>query len=690
MGEKFSETDVTTPKRSRTTKILLLVVLILVCMICVQIGYYYSFNRPFTGLNAMAVVEPDAYSRDVDYKTVYNESQTKAYLPAKENGVRALLAALGPDLLATQDLGRRIPWEKFPTNEESKNFFENTWTPICEIYELDPKAKPTMYGRFPLRDYLIKYGIKGDETSLIAGKPAPAVPDILVAEKSYVEDGQYFYGVLDGGDLFDAENRLASAPWTAEEFPVAARWFEENADYFDLITEAVRQPKFGCWHTILEEKGYCGISYSNALYLRRLTANLGLRANYRLGKGDVSGALEDFESMTLIVDSVFQDENVVTVHYLRGIATGNLAMATPMERAGFPGPTVDECRRVVELVSKYTQGGALDSAFERCVERERFFAMNAIPFMLNERRHGKLGCMTPLLARPINDEKVIRDVYKLWEDTLALDEADRDEVGMLIDELLGDDSVDSIVDFFSGVQAYADRYALRSLAPALAMSAALRRFEATARLKQIAAAILAYEADHGAFPPAFSVDASGKPLLSWRVLILPYLGEDAKALYEEFALDEPWDSEHNRPLLKKIPDVYRRFSDKEPGTTRVAVLLGKESFFDASGVGKKRADVSLAEGGDPDRLALLMTAKNPVPWTEPNSDLDQSALRDAYTASLEWDATSSDGPLQFLAQTFPTDDLYASADGAVGSIPFDERGSSVYFEPTLFGKSTVD
>ena len=55
--------------------------------------------------------------------------------------------------------------------------------------------------------------------------------------------------------------------------------------------------------------------------------------------------------MTLIVDSVFRT-NVVTVHYLPG-SPGNLAMAAYGTRR-VPGPTVDECRRVVELVSKYT------------------------------------------------------------------------------------------------------------------------------------------------------------------------------------------------------------------------------------------------------------------------------------------------------------------------------------------------
>ena len=49
------------------------------------------------------------------------------------------------------------------------------------------------------------------------------------------------------------------------------------------------------------------------------------------------------------------------------------------------------------------------------------------------------------------------------------------------------------------------------------------------------------------FPPAYTADKDGKPLLSWRVLILPYVEQNE--LYKQFHLDEPWDSEHNKPLI---------------------------------------------------------------------------------------------------------------------------------------------
>ena len=56
-------------------------------------------------------------------------------------------------------------------------------------------------------------------------------------------------------------------------------------------------------------------------------------------------------------------------------------------------------------------------------------------------------------------------------------------------------------------------------------------------------------------PPAYLADKRGKPLLSWRVALLPYLGQ--QDLYERFHLDEPWDSPHNRQLIPLMPDTYR-------------------------------------------------------------------------------------------------------------------------------------
>src|SRR4051794_11159561 len=71
----------------------------------------------------------------------------------------------------------------------------------------------------------------------------------------------------------------------------------------------------------------------------------------------------------------------------------------------------------------------------------------------------------------------------------------------------------------------------------------------------ICRAILDYEAINKALPLRYTKTRDGKPGLSWRVTILPMLGE--RELYTQFHLDEPWDSPGNKALITKMPGVYK-------------------------------------------------------------------------------------------------------------------------------------
>ena len=104
-------------------------------------------------------------------------------------------------------------------------------------------------------------------------------------------------------------------------------------------------------------------------------------------------------------------------------------------------------------------------------------------------------------------------------------------------------------------------------------------------LKRIARAIHAYlEANDNNFPAAAIVGPDGTPLLSWRVAILPYLGESEKALYGQFKLSEPWDSPNNKALLAKMPKVYApvvaKDGEKDKNVTHYLGFVGGGALFD--------------------------------------------------------------------------------------------------------------
>jgi uncharacterized protein (TIGR03067 family) len=103
------------------------------------------------------------------------------------------------------------------------------------------------------------------------------------------------------------------------------------------------------------------------------------------------------------------------------------------------------------------------------------------------------------------------------------------------------------------------------------------------------------------------------PLLSWRVALLPYIQEGA--LYREFKLDEPWDSEHNKKLIAKMPKVYEPvgLGSKGAGFTYYQVVTGADTVFD----GAKTAKMPGSFPDGTSNTVLVVEAKDPVIWTKP-------------------------------------------------------------------------
>jgi hypothetical protein len=145
--------------------------------------------------------------------------------------------------------------------------------------------------------------------------------------------------------------------------------------------------------------------------------------------------------------------------------------------------------------------------------------------------------------------------------------------------------------------------------------AAARRAQAMNNLKQIGLAMHNYhEATRKSFPPAATYDASGKPLLSWRVQILPFL--ECEELYKQFHLDEPWDSEHNRKLIDHMPAVYRSPASKlkEKGRASYVVVVGKDTVFPGrEGIPIKE----IKDGTSNTIMAVEVDDQHAVIWTKP-------------------------------------------------------------------------
>lgn len=188
--------------------------------------------------------------------------------------------------------------------------------------------------------------------------------------------------------------------------------------------------------------------------------------------------------------------------------------------------------------------------------------------------------------------------------------------------------------------------ALALLAPALQSArASAERAQSINKLKQIALAMVNYESIYGHFPPAVVMGGPFKDVpRSWRVELLPFLEE--VVLYNEYRQDEPWDSEHNRQLIARMPDVYRSSAAPDDSTmSSYFVFTGPETIF-ADNDGTKLLEIT--DGTS--QTLLAVEASREIPWTKPE-DIPYA----------------SDGPLpELTGLSIPDGFIGSRADGSVG------------------------
>ncbi|MCE9532166.1 MAG: DUF1559 domain-containing protein [Planctomycetes bacterium] len=227
-------------------------------------------------------------------------------------------------------------------------------------------------------------------------------------------------------------------------------------------------------------------------------------------------------------------------------------------------------------------------------------------------------------------------------------------------------------------------------------------YEIQNNFRQLNAALEGYYRDKGCFPPAAIYDANGKALLSWRVLLLPYLegtytdesdhhsgpvtitkegsGPPRKTyaeLFKQFKLDEPWDSLHNKKLLSKMPSVYRRthyyYSYRDGGAMKTGTMM-----FDGPGAilnGQKRLTKESIKDGLSNTVHVVVTGNDDrmAYWTKP-IDIPFAA----------------DKPLPTLTRKYEQGIYALLADGSHVSLPNAFVEKSLKSAVTIEGGETFD
>jgi hypothetical protein len=195
-------------------------------------------------------------------------------------------------------------------------------------------------------------------------------------------------------------------------------------------------------------------------------------------------------------------------------------------------------------------------------------------------------------------------------------------------------------------------------------------------LKQIALALHNYHDANRTLPPAGISDAAGKPLLSWRVAILPYI--EQQALYQQFDLTQPWDHPTNKALIAKIPAIYLIPGvDAREGHTHLRVLVGPGTMFEPRmGPGGRAVGNHLARipDGTANTFMVLEAAESTV-WTRPDDlPLDpKGPLPKLGTSPDGFHAAMGDGSVRFVRSTTSSDiwRVYLTGNNGIVRQPLD-------------------
>lgn len=173
---------------------------------------------------------------------------------------------------------------------------------------------------------------------------------------------------------------------------------------------------------------------------------------------------------------------------------------------------------------------------------------------------------------------------------------------------------------------------LKLLLPTESVRPEARASQCRNNLKQLALALRNYHDKYGSFPPVYVADSEGRPMHSWRVLLLPFWGDSNwNALYEGYRFDEPWNGPNNSLLHREFVGAYSCPSDnvnyQSPWTSYLAIS-GPSTIW------RHDASVRLQDITDQQAttLCLVEVANSGIHWMEPR-DLTLDSLR---MAGAKW------------------------------------------------------
>jgi len=275
---------------------------------------------------------------NVDYFGAFEKTYIHRLSPPEDNGLRLIIAALGPRGLEQTAIADSVPWEEMPTHEWSRRWFHEQWIPLCEHMGIDPYAKPHFLDNPDFHRFLRQEWEANREEG-----------DAARVDPSAVER---------------LRRQLSAAPWRAEEHPNIARWLEERTPVLDLFGVAVRKPNFACYRQQPGGGSLVAVVLPDVQSMRQFARELAIRVTERLGRGDVDGAWHDVMSMLYLSRNHYIHDPILVVN-LVGIAVEGQGWEAAGLILQYGNPTAEQLEQFAQDIDSLPRRATMYSELER-------------------------------------------------------------------------------------------------------------------------------------------------------------------------------------------------------------------------------------------------------------------------------------------------------------------------------------
>ena len=408
----------------------------------------------------------------------------------------------------------------------------------------------------------------------------------------------------------------------------AEAWVAASSPALDAVVKAIEEAEICRFPVLTTQDGdwVALISLAPLDDLRLLARNLVFRANWRVQQGDFDGALSDALTCRKL-GQMLQKDQLALVELLVGLAVERNADGVALAAHPELLPGAKTWHRLQDAWEDGPTAADRDANLLCVLNRlERFMGPDAVQVIaLNRNAEARqFLCGTGLLWNFGFDWNVAaRRMNEVFDQTILRKTRDYREIARnensSVWHLLGSLCTRKRRSELAGVLLAGQLIPVPETA-----ETAFQQQEALERLNQIFCAFQLYRLEHdGKLPPAFTRSEpkegeSAKPLHSWRVLLLPYLGETE--LFAKIRLNEPWNSEWNSQFHAQMPDVFRNGS--AVGETNFSVIVGESTLFDGSEEG---IDPTRFQAEHPERkvsgMILVTENFNSGNWMKPDAEL---------------------------------------------------------------------